>query len=93
MWGEERHARNGIAAHLGHEAALRSVLRADDREMTAAFEAIDLEDDGITRRAFQLHLRLGAERTAWPARFGYDEHGCSSRETRDRVERITSYCW
>ncbi len=65
MWAEETRgttfARGGSAGYVRHASgALRRMPGTDDREMTAAFKAIDLENDGITRMAPYVDLWLGA---------------------------------
>jgi len=40
---------------------------AEDWQMMAVCDIVDLNDDPIAGRALQIGLRLGARRSAWPA--------------------------
>ena len=77
--GRDAHFCKKVRAEIhSARAALRNVekksydqlcrtVRADDREMRAVCDTVDLEDDSVARLAVQLGLGLGARRPTWPA--------------------------
>ena len=67
-------------------------MSAKDGEMAPAFEAINLQHDRIARFAFDVDVRLGTGRAAWPALTRFTPWllvGCRTGEI-DFVWRLTS---